>query len=153
MGMSLNEKVLRIPNALPHRNNMELVICGMDGIPPRDLEEYALRNQPEVTKKSKIDAETPGSLYADVPALVSMMNPALDARSSAYLQPGFVPPFPGFPPFPPPPGAFFPPPGMPPGMMSMRPTTSSSAARLSGASTSCCSARALDGLRAVVSAV
>lgn len=69
------ESVDKIPNALPHRNNIEIEIYGMEGIPEADMKEHEQqrnktggnkRNEPETdssddegsAKKQRVDTPT-----------------------------------------------------------------------------------------------
>ncbi|ODN00452.1 hypothetical protein Ocin01_06227 [Orchesella cincta] len=53
------ESVDKIPNALPHRNNIEIEIYGMEGIPEVDLKEHEQqRNKTGGSKKNERDSDS-----------------------------------------------------------------------------------------------
>lgn len=50
------EAVDKIPNALPHKNNIEIEIYGMEGIPPADIKEHEA--QKKGGSKQKPDSDS-----------------------------------------------------------------------------------------------
>lgn len=53
------ESVDKIPNALPHRNNIEIEIYGMEGIPDADIKEHEQqRNKSGGNKRNEQESES-----------------------------------------------------------------------------------------------
>ena len=104
------ETVDKIPNALPHRNNIEIEIYGMEGIPEADVKEHeelkksggkqsqasqrddSSDDESPVSKKSKVEG-TPGAALpgAGPPGMFSQMAPGMVPMGGMPPQNGALP--------------------------------------------------------------
>ena len=128
------DNIDKVPNALPNRNSVDIEIYGMEGIPPRDLEEHE-RSRGSEGSSSSASVGSSSSFPLAAPSVPSGLLPKpvlpptglLGATPLPGILPSSVPlaqgfatapppglpgiPFPGLPGFPPPPV------GVPPGQI------------------------------------
>ncbi|XP_046912301.2 BUB3-interacting and GLEBS motif-containing protein ZNF207 isoform X1 [Dermatophagoides farinae] len=96
------ETIDKIPNALPNRNNVDIEIYGMEGIPEADLRQHE-KSKGNGEYVSSTDSVPPKpSIIPKVPilsapvtagtAVLPMPMPTAGASGVPYLPPGMVPP-------------------------------------------------------------
>ncbi|XP_076324693.1 BUB3-interacting and GLEBS motif-containing protein ZNF207-like isoform X2 [Tachypleus tridentatus] len=98
------ETIDKVPNALPNRNNVDIEIYGMEGIPEEDIREHERQRQSGLISDEGSDSDVSKSFF----------NTTVAGGLNAPMPPGVMPPMPGI--MPPMPGMPFPQamPGVPP---------------------------------------